>query len=171
MKKSDLAALLLLGALWGASFLFMRMGADQFGGMALAGLRAIGAALCSLPLLASRERLAEMRRHWRPIAVVGMSNSALPFVLFSYAATSLPAGVSAISDAIGPLLVALSGWLWLGEKLDGTRTAGLLVGFAGVVWLIAGSVGFGRDLSQIRSPWRSQRRAHSLRPYPQLEGQ
>ena len=83
MKKSDLIALLSLGALWGASFLFMRMGADQFGGMALAGLRAIGAALCSLPLLASRERLAEMRRHWRPIAVVGMSNSALPFVLFS----------------------------------------------------------------------------------------
>ena len=143
MKKSDLIALLSLGALWGASFLFMRMGADQFGGMALAGLRAIGAALCSLPLLASRERLAEMRRHWRPIAVVGMSNSALPFVLFSYAATSLPAGVSAISDAIGPLLVALSGWLWLGERLDGARTAGLMVGFAGVVWLIAGSIGFG----------------------------
>lgn len=143
MKKSDLAALLLLGALWGASFLFMRMGADQFGGMALAGLRALGAALCSLPLLASRERLAEMRAHWRPIAVVGMSNSALPFVLFSYAAQSLPAGVSAISDAIAPLLVALSGWLWLGEKLDATRASGLLVGFTGVVWLIAGSTGLG----------------------------
>jgi drug/metabolite transporter (DMT)-like permease len=143
MKKSDLAALLLLGALWGASFLFMRMGADQFGPMALAGMRAIGAALCSLPLLASRERRAVMRRHARDIAIVGMANSALPFVLFSYAAGSLPAGVSAISDAIAPLLVALSGWLWLGEKLDATRASGLLVGFTGVVWLVAGSVGFG----------------------------
>ena len=142
MKKSDLAALLLLGALWGASFLFMRMGADQFGPMALAGMRAIGAALCSLPLLASRERRAVMRRHARDIAVVGMANSALPFVLFSFAAGSLPAGVSAISDAIAPLLVALSGWMWLGEKLDATRASGLLVGFTGVVWLVAGSVGF-----------------------------
>lgn len=142
MKKSDFAALLLLGALWGASFLFMRMGADQFGPMALAGMRAIGAALCSLPLLASRERRAVMRRHARDIAVVGMANSALPFVLFSFAAGSLPAGVSAISDAIAPLLVALSGWMWLGEKLDATRASGLLVGFTGVVWLVAGSVGF-----------------------------
>ncbi|WP_460877949.1 hypothetical protein [Rhodanobacter koreensis] len=63
MKKSDAAALLLLGALWGASFLFMRMGANQFGGMALAGMRAIGAAICSIPLLNSRERLAELRMH------------------------------------------------------------------------------------------------------------
>ena len=143
MKNSDLAALLLLGALWGASFLFMRMGADQFGPMALAGMRAIGAALCSLPLLASRERRAIMRRHAWDITVVGMANSALPFALFAFAAGSLPAGVSAISDAIAPLLVALSGWMWLGEKLDATRASGLLVGFTGVVWLVAGSVGFG----------------------------
>ncbi len=142
MKKSDLAALLLLGAIWGASFLFMRMGADQFGGMALAGMRAIGAAVCSMPLLLSRRRLAEMRTHWRPIAVVGLANSALPFVLFSYAAQSLPAGVSAISDAIAPLLVAASGWMWLGERLDATRASGLVIGLTGVVWLVAGTVGF-----------------------------
>jgi drug/metabolite transporter (DMT)-like permease len=143
MKKSDIAALLLLGAIWGASFLFMRMGADQFGGMALAGMRAIGAAVCSLPLLLSRRRLAEMRTHWRPIAIVGLANSALPFVLFSYAAQSLPAGVSAISDAIAPLLVAASGWMWLGERLDATRASGLVIGLTGVVWLVAGTVGFG----------------------------
>ncbi|MEO9216246.1 MAG: DMT family transporter [Rhodanobacter sp.] len=143
MKKSDIATLLLLGALWGASFLFMRMGADQFGGMALAGMRAIGAAVCSIPLLASRRRLAEMRAHWQPIAIVGLANSALPFVLFSYAAQSLPAGVSAISDAIAPLLVAASGWLWLGERLDATRASGLVIGLTGVVWLVAGTVGFG----------------------------
>jgi drug/metabolite transporter (DMT)-like permease len=149
MKRSDIAALLALGALWGASFLFMRMGADQFGSMALAGMRAIGAAVCSLPLLASRQRLAEMRAHWRPIAVVGLANAALPFALFSYAAQSLPAGVSAISDAIAPLLVAASGWLWLGEKLDTSRALGLSVGFIGVVWLVGGCSGFGHG----GSPW------------------
>ncbi|GLQ91819.1 DMT family transporter [Dyella acidisoli] len=143
MKKSDLAALLLLGALWGASFLFMRMGAAQFGSMALAGMRASGAAICSIPLLLSRERLAELRANWRSIALIGLSNSALPFVLFSYAAQSLPAGLSAIFDAIAPLLVALSGWLWLGERLNATQASGLLIGMTGVVWLIGGSMGFG----------------------------
>ena len=69
MKKSDLLALLSLGALWGASFLFMRMGADEFGGMALAGMRAIGSVICSIPLL-TRARLSEMRAHWRDIAIV-----------------------------------------------------------------------------------------------------
>jgi drug/metabolite transporter (DMT)-like permease len=145
MKKSDIAALLLLGAIWGASFLFMRMGADEFGGMALAGMRAIGAAVCSIPLL-TRTRLVEMRTHWRDIAIVGIANSALPFVLFSYAAKSLPAGVSAISDAIAPLLVALSGWMLLGEKLSAIQASGLLVGFTGVVWLVVGTVGFNGDV-------------------------
>jgi len=143
MKRSDLATLLLLGALWGASFLFMRMGASQFGGVALAGMRAIVAAACSLPLLASRRRRAELRTHWRAVTIVGIANSALPFVLFSYAAQSLPAGLSAIFDAIAPLLVAASGWLWLGEKLDWPRSGGLLVGLAGVTWLIGGTLGFG----------------------------
>ena len=146
MKTSDITALLLLGAIWGASFLFMRMGADEFGGMALAGMRAIGAAICSAPLLLSRQRLAEMATHWRPIVIVGLANSALPFVLFSYAAKSLPAGVSAISDAIAPLLVALSGWMLFSEKLNATRASGLVVGFTGVVWLVAGTVGFGHGV-------------------------
>ncbi|MFC5742677.1 DMT family transporter [Dyella tabacisoli] len=143
MKRSDIAALLLLGALWGASFLFMRMGADAFGSMPLAGLRAIGAALCFAPMLASRRYMTELRAHWRPIAVVGLTNSALPYVLFSYAAQSLPAGLSAIFDAITPLLVAASGWLWLSEKLDTPRILGLLIGLAGVLWLVGDTAGLG----------------------------
>lgn len=142
MKTSDITALVVLGALWGASFLFMRMGANEFGGMALAGMRAIGAAICSAPLL-TRTRLTEMRTHWRDIAIVGIANSALPFVLFSFAAQSLPAGVSAISDAIAPLLVALSGWMLLGEKLNPMQASGLVIGFTGVVWLVVGTVGLG----------------------------
>ncbi|MEI7036645.1 DMT family transporter [Fulvimonas yonginensis] len=143
MKKIDLAVLLSLGALWGGSFLFMRLGAGAFGALPLAGLRAIGAALCFLPLLASRPRLAEWRRHWKPIAVVGLTNSALPFALFTFATHSLTAGTASIIDGMTPMFAALIGWLWLGQRLDAWRGAGLLAGFAGVLWLAEGSLGLG----------------------------
>jgi drug/metabolite transporter (DMT)-like permease len=143
MKKIDLAVLLLLGALWGGSFLFMRMGAGAFGALPLAGLRAIGAALCFLPLLASRRHLAEWREHLWPIAVVGLTNSALPFVLFTFATRTLPAGLASIIDGMTPMFAALLGWLWLGQRLDAWRGAGLVVGFAGVVWLAEGSLALG----------------------------
>jgi drug/metabolite transporter (DMT)-like permease len=145
VKKTDYAVLLSLGALWGGSFLFMRMGAGAFGALPLAGLRAIGAALCFLPLLASRTRLAEWRAHWRPIAVVGLTNSALPFVLFTFATRSLPAGLASIIDGMTPMFAALIGWLWLGQRLDAWRSAGLAIGFAGVVWLAEGSLALGPD--------------------------
>jgi drug/metabolite transporter (DMT)-like permease len=143
VKKIDLAVLLSLGALWGGSFLFMRMGAGAFGALPLAGLRAIGAALCFLPLLASRQRLSEWRRHWKPIAVVGLTNSALPFALFTFATRSLPAGLASIIDGMTPMFAALIGWLWLGQRLDARRGAGLLLGFAGIVWLAEGSLALG----------------------------
>jgi drug/metabolite transporter (DMT)-like permease len=143
MKKIELATLLSLGALWGGSFLFMRMGAEAFGALPLAGLRAIGAALCFLPLLASRKRLAEWRVHWWPIAVVGLTNSALPFLLFTFATRSLPAGLASIIDGMTPMFAALIGWLWLGQRLDAWRIAGLLAGFAGILWLAEGSLALG----------------------------
>lgn len=143
MKKIDLAVLLSLGALWGGSFLFMRMGAGAFGALPLAGLRAIGAALCFLPLLASRQRLSEWRTHWKPIAVVGLTNSALPFALFTFATRSLPAGLASIIDGMTPMFAALIGWLWLGQRLDARGGAGLLLGFAGIVWLAEGSLALG----------------------------
>ncbi|MGN2242975.1 DMT family transporter [Frateuria sp. GZRR33] len=140
MKKIDYAVLLSLGALWGGSFLFMRMGAGAFGALPLAGLRAIGAALCFLPLLASRKRLAEWRQHWWPIAVVGLTNSALPFLLFTFATRSLPAGFASIIDGMTPMFAALIGLLWLGQRLDAWRGAGLAAGFTGILWLAQGSL-------------------------------
>ncbi len=135
MKNSDLAELLGLAALWGASFLFVRMGAAEFGPVALAALRVIGAALFLMPLLALRGELGVLRRHWRAIFVVGITNSALPFLLFAYAALSITAGLSAIFNAASPLFGALIAWLWLKDKLTPARIAGLVIGFAGVLWL------------------------------------
>lgn len=135
MKPADLGELITLAALWGASFLFMRMGAAEFGPVALSAVRVAGATLFLLPLLVARGQLAVLRRHWRPIFLVGITNSALPFLCFSYAALSITAGLSAIFNAATPLFGAVIAWLWLKDRLSGARIAGLGIGFAGVLWL------------------------------------
>lgn len=135
MKTSDLGELVGLAALWGASFLFMRLGAAEFGPVALAAVRVGGAALVLLPLLRWRGQVGELRRHWRSIFVVGITNSALPFLGFSYAALSITAGLSSIFNASSPLFAAVLGWWWLKDRPSGPRIAGLAIGFAGVLGL------------------------------------
>jgi drug/metabolite transporter (DMT)-like permease len=135
VKTADMAELVALAAIWGASFLFMRLGAAEFGPVALAAVRVAGAALVLLPLLVWRGQFAELRRHWRPIFVVGLSNSALPFLGFSYAALSLSAGLSSIFNASTPLWGAVIAWLWLRDRPTAPRMVGLAIGFAGVIGL------------------------------------
>ena len=135
MRFADLGELFVLAALWGGSFLFMRMGAAEFGPVALAAVRVIGATLCLLPLLQWRGQMGVLRTHWRPIFVVGVTNSALPFLCFSYAALSITAGLSSIFNAATPLFGAVIAWLWLKDRLTPSRILGLCVGFAGVLWL------------------------------------
>jgi drug/metabolite transporter (DMT)-like permease len=140
MKKSDLASLTALAALWGASYPFMRVCAGEFGALTLAGARAAIAAVLLLPLLGGDWRA--LRRHWKPVLLVGLTNSALPFVLFALAAQGINASLSAIFNAATPLYAAVIGRAWLGETIGRTRAAGLALGFCGVVWLVADNAGF-----------------------------
>ena len=135
MKTSHWRDLLLLSALWGASFLFMRITAPEFGPVAMAALRVAGASLLLLPLLAWRGELAALGAHWPRLLVVGLTNSALPFALFGYAALQLSGGLAAIFNAATPLFGALIAWAWLHERLSRWRIAGLLLGFVGVAGL------------------------------------
>lgn len=138
MKGRDLTDLLLLAAIWGGSFLFMRVAAPHFGTWALVFVRVAGAALVLLPLLAWHGQGAALRRRWRPIAVVGALNSTLPFALFTLASLAISAGLSAIFNATTPLWTALVAWAWLHERPAPWRAAGLALGFVGVVGLAAG---------------------------------
>lgn len=135
MRSRDLVELLLLAAIWGGSFLFMRLGAAEFGPVALAALRCLGAALFLLPLLAARGQWPALRAHWRTIALVGVANSALPFVLYGVALLAINAGLAAIFNAATPLWAAAIGALWLHERLGPLRVLGLLIGLAGVAGL------------------------------------
>lgn len=133
MTRRDLGELFLLASLWGGSFLFMRLGAADFGPAALVFVRVAGAALMLVPLVLLRGEGAALRRHWRPIAVVGLLNSALPFACYMIAALVLSAGLSSIFNATTPLWAALIAWAWLGDRPARPRLLGLAIGFAGVL--------------------------------------
>jgi drug/metabolite transporter (DMT)-like permease len=136
MRLRDLAELLLLGALWGASFPFMRIAVPELGPLPLIELRLGIAALLLLPLVALRPGLAGFAPVWRPIAFVGVVNSMLPFCLFAWGALYLTSGMLAILNATAPLWTATIAWAWLRERLSAWRVAGLIVGFLGVALLM-----------------------------------
>ncbi len=135
MRRRDLIDLVILAALWGASFLFTRMAAPAFGPVALAEVRVAIAALILLPLLAWRADLRDLRAHAVRFIVLGATNTALPFSLFAYAALSITAGFAAIMNATAPLFTALVAWLWLRERLTGLQWIGMGIGLLGVAWL------------------------------------
>ncbi|HEY8878358.1 MAG TPA: DMT family transporter [Roseateles sp.] len=135
MKAFDIGELVMLAALWGASFLFMRLGAHEFGPIALAAVRVGLASAMLIPLLASRGQLAELRTHWKGLLLVGALNSAIPFALFSFAALSITAGLSSIVNATTPLWTAVVAFVWLRQGLTPWRVLGLVIGFAGVAFL------------------------------------
>lgn len=127
----------LLGAIWGASFLFMRIAAKDFGSFALVEIRLALGALILLPFL-WRSRSILVPALWPKLALIGAINSAVPFLLFAWAAQRAPAGVGGITNAMTVLFTALVGMLFFGEKIGARRALALLVGFAGVVVLASG---------------------------------
>ncbi len=142
MTRRLQAELLLLAALWGASFLFMRVAAPEFGAAALVFARVGLAALLLLPLVAWRGEWPALRAQWHMVALLGIVNSAFPFVLFAIAALVLSASLMAVFNATAPIWTALIAWLWLGERLDRDRVLGLAIGVAGVIGLSWGKAEF-----------------------------
>lgn len=135
MATRTLVDLVVLGALWGASFLFMRVAAPEFGPIPLIAVRVTVAAVILLPLLLRTQGLAPLRSVAGPLALVGATSTAIPFTLFAFAALSLPAGLSSVLNASVPLFGGLIGFLWLGQRPTRQRILGLAVGFGGVLVL------------------------------------
>ena len=136
MKLSDIAELLMLAAVWGGSFLFMRIAAPVLGPVWLIEFRVLLAGLVLLPILARLDLLREMRRQLVPLFVVGCINSAIPFSLLAFASVSLPAGFTAILNGTAPLFGTVVAAIWLKERLTLTQLIGFMLGFMGVVILV-----------------------------------
>lgn len=138
-KWLTLGEITVLGAIWGASFLFMRVAAPEFGAMALVELRLAFGAAVLLPFL-WRARARFPARLWPKLAVIGAINSAVPFLLFAWAAQQAPAGVGAIANAMTVLFAALVGLLFFGERMSARQIMAVLIGFAGVVVLASSRI-------------------------------
>jgi drug/metabolite transporter (DMT)-like permease len=134
--------LTLLGAIWGASFLFMRVSAREFGALALVEVRLTLGALVLLPLL-WRGRAQFKRAHVLPLIVISAINSAIPFALFAWAAQRAPAGIGAITNATAVMFTALVAFAFYGEHISKRRAVGLIAGFVGVVVLASGKTAGG----------------------------
>jgi drug/metabolite transporter (DMT)-like permease len=137
-----IAEFLLLAALWGASFLFMRLGAAELGALPTAGVRVALAALFLLPVFLVRDVRGDFSKRSAHILFVGLLNSGIPFALFAFAVMHISTGLTSILNATVPLTGALVAWVWLKDRPDAWRATGLAIGFVGVCLLVIGKSGF-----------------------------
>lgn len=139
-----------LSALWGASFLFMRLGAAEFGPLPTAGLRVALATVFLWPILLHQGQWPALRQHWRRVLLAGLINSAIPFALYAWAVMHITTGLASILNATVPLFGAIVAWLWLGERIGRLRAFGLALGFFGVAllaWRAPAGAGAQSDLA------------------------
>jgi drug/metabolite transporter (DMT)-like permease len=142
MSRRALAVLLLLSAIWGSSFLFIKLGVDELEPAVVAlGRLAVGAVIL-LPIAAHRGGLALLRPHVRTVAILGALNNAMPFWLLAFAETRIDSGLTAVIQAAAPIFtVLLAIRLDPTQRATGTRLFGLGIGFVGVALLVGVQTG------------------------------
>ena len=128
--------LIFLAAIWGGSFLFIRIAAPVLGSIFLMAVRVALAAAGLLVYALVQTSLPEFRRYWKRYLVVGALNNAIPFVLIANAVIDLNASISAILNATTPLFTALVAAVWIGEPFGVRRGLGVFLGILGVVILV-----------------------------------
>ena len=137
MRPADAMRLVALAAIWGASFLFMRIAAPAIGPLATAELRMLVAGATLAAWFAFVGFDPQWRRWWRYYLAIGLVNSAAPFLLYAYSALHLSVGLMAVINATSPMWGALLSTLVLKDRLTARRSAGLVLGIAGVA-LVSG---------------------------------
>ncbi|TKJ88365.1 DMT family transporter [Paenibacillus sp. PK4536] len=139
MKPKELGALLLLGALWGASFIFIRIAAPVLGPIWLIDLRVWIAGIVLLIYALIVRKLPDFKKEWKYYLMLGLLNAAIPFSLIAYSAVHLNASLTAILNATTPLFTAIVARIWLKEYLSVRKVIGILIGLVGVCILMGWS--------------------------------
>ena len=133
---------MLLSSIWGASFLFIKLGVDVLEPSVVALGRVVFGALLLLALLPGRGGLAPLRGYLVPLVVLGALNNAVPFWLLGFAEKSLDSGLTAIVQAAAPIFtVILASRVDVSQRVSGARLLGVVVGFVGVALLVGFQTG------------------------------
>lgn len=137
MNTRQLISLIILGAIWGSSFLFMRVSVPDVGAIPMIELRLAIGALVLWPLMLMKYPLSVTKGWWGKMTIVGVFNSGLPFTLLAFALLVFTAGAGSVLNATVPMFTALIAFFWLKERLSRSRVLGLVIGFAGVILLVS----------------------------------
>jgi drug/metabolite transporter (DMT)-like permease len=135
----QLGALTLLGAIWGASFIFIRVAVEPFGPVFLMLIRVVLASILLFGYAKFRGVKLEIRPHWRKFLVLGSLSSAIPFVLIGWSELTITGSMAAILNSTTPLFATGVAAIFLGERLTIYKVIGALMGIIGVIFIVGGS--------------------------------
>ncbi|MYN16671.1 EamA family transporter [Rugamonas sp. FT107W] len=136
MSTANLFRLILLAAIWGGSFLFMRIAAPVLGAAVLIEYRVLFASLFLAAMALALKKPLNLRQHWKHYLILGLFNSALPFLMFAFAARTLSASLLAVLNATTPLWGTLIGAVWTRQMVSAKVMLGLALGACGVALLV-----------------------------------
>ncbi len=139
MSLVQLSALTLLGAVWGASFIFIRIAAEPFGPIFLMFIRVVLAGGILYGYAKLRGVPLQIREHWGKFLILGALSSGVPFVLIGYATLTITGSMAAILNSTTPLFTTFVAAIWLGERLTIYKVIGAIMGIIGVSFIVGGS--------------------------------
>ncbi|HZG14885.1 MAG TPA: DMT family transporter [Candidatus Bathyarchaeia archaeon] len=139
MKTKDMGALFALAALWGASFLFIRIASPALGPLLTIQVRVTIAAVTLLIYMFLIGQKTQFKQRWKKYLIIGALNASIPFTLIASASLHLNASMLAIINSMTPLFTALVVWGWMKEKVSTKKWMGIFVGITGVIILVGWS--------------------------------
>jgi drug/metabolite transporter (DMT)-like permease len=136
LRPQDLARLVALAAMWGASYLFMRYAVPQLGPVRMIELRVLISGVALALFVSATGGSIGWKRYWRDYLFVGAIGLALPFVLIAQALTAIDASTAAILNALSPLFASIVAAAWIRDPLTPTKMAGIALCLAGTAVLV-----------------------------------
>lgn len=138
MTNRDLIIFITLSFMWSLSFIFYRIGVPEFGSLAFASLRVVLAGLTMLVfVLIKKKNRQGIRENWKVLTLVGLFSAAVPFILFSFSARSVNAGVLAVLNASVPMMSGFIASTFFKDRLSKKQILGLVIGVIGVIILMS----------------------------------
>ncbi|MDB4243474.1 DMT family transporter [Gammaproteobacteria bacterium] len=136
MELKNWILLILLGAVWGSAFMFIKISADDFGPILLVNLRLLLAGALFLPFLLRKKYLAYFKSHFSGILILGIFSNAFPFTMFSYASLGATSNMLGILNGTTAFMTMVVAYFWLKESITPKQIFGIILGFLGILVLV-----------------------------------